>query len=157
MLLKNGIMSIIKINKRKVSGEVVLANFCNHEPYDIYESDLGWSDYDFRDAGSDDPERVFRYYIETIGFNMAFYYIDDGCFYSIFTEQLPIEVKRKNVPDPKWDGKYKILSMIGGADTCGPGEVIYTTNDAATIWGELKIGGKPIGEVLERSVIMTLD
>ena len=154
---KNGIMNTIKINKRKVSGELVLTNFCNHEPFDIYESDLGWSESDFMDAGSDDPERIFRYYVEIVGFNMAFYYVDDGCFYSIFTEQLPIEVKRKNVPDPDWDGKYLILSRVGGADTCGPGEVIYSTDDATTLWSELKIGGKPIGEVLERSVIMTLD
>ena len=144
-------------NKFKKSGKLLVTDFWTFEPHDIYESDLGWSDCDFRDAESDDPERVFRYYIEIVGFNMAFYYVDDGCFYSIFTEQRPIEVKRKNRPDPDWNGKYLTKKLIGSVDTCGPGEVIYSTDDATTLWCELKIGGKPIGEVLERSVIMTLD
>ena len=144
-------------NISKKSGKLIISNFWANDPHDIYESDIGWLESDFKGACSDDPERVFRYYIETVGFNMAFYYIDDGCFYSIFTEELPIEVKRNREIDPDWDGKYLIRSIIGAADTHVPGEVIYRTDDVTTLWGELKIDGKPIGEVLERSVILTLD
>ena len=144
-------------NKYKKSGKLVIPNFWPNEPHDIYESDLGWIESDRIGACSDDPERIFRYYIEIVGFNIAFYYIDDGCFYSIFTEELPIEVKRNTEKNPDWDGKYLFRSIMYAGDTHVPGEVIYSTDDATTIWSELKIGGKPIGEVLERSVIMTLD
>ena len=137
--------------------KIIVPNFWDYvEPCDIYECDLGWDDIAAKDAHSDDPEHIFRYYIETVGFNLTFYYIDDGCFYNIFTEQLPINVYRM-LPDPDWDGEYVIYSAIGAGESHYEGELIYTTNDATTLWGELKIDGKPIGEVLERSVIMTLD
>ena len=143
-------------NKFKKSGKLIISNFWANDPHDLYESDIGWLESDLKGACSDDPERVFRYYIEIVGFNMAFYYIDDGCFYNIFTEQLPVNVYRM-LPDPDWDGGYVIYSAIGAGESHYDGEVIYTTNDVTSIWGELKIGGKPIGEVLERSVILTLD
>ena len=137
--------------------KIIVPNFWDYvEPHDIYESDLGWDKLAAEDAHSDDPELIFRYYIETVGFNLTFYYVDDGCFYNIFTEQLPINVHRM-LPDPDWDGKYVVYSAIGAGESHYDGEVIFSTDDATTLWSELKIGGKPIGEVLERSVIMTLD
>lgn len=140
----------------KENDKIIIPNFSETEPHDLFESELGWGDGAADDAHSDDPEAIFRYYIDIVGFNIAFYYVDDGCFYSIFTEEIPINVIRK-FKDPNWDGKFIIDSVIGAVDTYAPGDIIYSTDDASKIWNELKIGGKSIGEVLERSVIMTFD
>lgn len=140
----------------KDSSEVVVRNFYRHEPHELRVSDLGWTRSDILGAMTDDPEMIFRHYIDITGFNMAFYYLDDGCFYNIFTERLPVDVRRM-LPHPDWDGKYVIDSVVGGASTHASGEVIYSTDDASKIWDELRIGGKPIGEVLKRSVILALD
>ena len=135
---------------------IIIPNFYRLEPHELETSDVGWTKSDMSGATTDDPEMLFRYYIDITGFNMAFYYIDDGCFYNIFTEQLPVTVHRMR-PNPNWDGKYVIDSVIGGGSTHATGEVIYSTDDATKIWNELRIGGKSIGEVLKRSVILTLD
>ena len=140
----------------KENDRVILRNFTETEPHELYESELGWWKSASADAQSDDPEAIFRYYIDMVGLNIAFYYIDDGCFYSIFTEEIPINVIRK-LKDPAWDGRFIIDSAIGAVDTDAAGEVIYSTDDASKIWNELRIGGKSIGEVLKRSVILTLD
>ena len=137
---------------------VVMRNFWRHlDDHNLYESDLGWDDGAVADAMSDDPERIFRYYIDSMGLNMAFYYLEDGEFYNIFNEVLPIEVRRR----PKnrfWDGQFVIESS---EDTCNThskkGELIYSTMDEKKIWDELRIGGKSIGEVLKRSVILELN
>lgn len=141
---------------RRKYGEILVEDFWWKPPFALYESELGWAAMAEGDVPSDNPETIFRYYVDTVGLNVAFFYVDDGCFYSIFTEQLPIEVRRKP-KDPAWDGVHLIDSVVGGVDTCGPGEVIYATNDASSLWNELRIGGKAIGEVLARSVILTLD
>lgn len=70
----------------------------------IRRSDLGWSDSSKRDARSDYPETIFRYFVEIVGLNILFYYLEDGQFYTIETEKTPIEVRRI-FPNPNWDGK----------------------------------------------------
>ena len=114
------------------SSEVIIPNFYSFEPHELKASDLGWTKSDIFGAMTDDPEMLFRFYVDITGFNMAFYYVDDGCFYNIFTEQLPVDVHRL-LPDPNWDGRYLIDSVIGKADTHASGEVIYSTDDASTI------------------------
>ena len=135
---------------------IIVANFWRTLPHELTESQLGWTQSDKFGVMSDDPETIFREYVDTMGLNMVFYYVDDGCFYEIFTEQLPVNVYRRTL-DPTWDGRYMILSVIGGPSSHYGGELIYSTPDASTLWNELKIRGKSIGEVLERSVILTLD
>ncbi len=119
--------------------------------------DLGWSDYIKRDAQTDNPEYIFRYVVEQIGFNILFYWVEDRNFYTIETECLPIEVRRI-YDNPNWDGKIEYLKA--GYDypsTCSPGEVIATFNDPSEIWDNLRIGSHSIGEVLANSAIIDLD
>lgn len=142
--------------KEEESDKIVVKNFWNIKNRDVRLSELGWQERDFLDAGSDDPETIFRYYIDQVGFNMEFYYVDDGCFYVIFTERLPIKVYRK-LKNENWDGKYVCDSAIGAIETHHGGEEIFCTRDVTKIWTDLKIRGKSIGEVLERSFILTLD
>ena len=125
----------------------------------LREDELGWPQSLKEDAQSDYSERVFRYVIEEVGFNLVFYWIKDRNFYVIETEKTPVEV-RKIYPNPQWDGKYEFLKvgLLGeGASSCSAGEVIATFDDEALIWDELKIDGVPIGDVLEQSKIVTWD
>ncbi len=126
--------------------------------HDAFVEDLGWDEHDARDAMSDDPEKIFRYYVEVVGLNIMFYWTVDGQFYTIYTECLPTDVIRI-FPNPNWDGKY-VLQKAGEFD--GPcsgsaGDVIASFDDPTKIWDELKINGVPIGEVLEKSLILALD
>ena len=125
----------------------------------LREDELGWPQSLKEDAQSDYSERVFRYVIEEVGFNLVFSWIKDRNFYVIETEKTPVEV-RKLYPNPQWDGKYEFLKvgLLGeGASSCSAGEVIATFDDEALIWDELKIDGVPIGDVLEQSKIVTWD
>lgn len=87
--------------------EILIPNFfrvgCDGDKT-IRRSNLGWSDSSKRDARSDYPETIFRYFVEIVGLNILFYYLEDGQFYTIETEKTPIEVRRI-FPNPNWDGK----------------------------------------------------
>lgn len=123
----------------------------------IYEDELGWNEYNRQDAESDDPETIFRYYVEIVGFNIGFYWLTDRCFYTIETESIPVEVRRL-YPNPKWDGAYEYNKVDDGFPGTGsPGELIATFDAPAMIWGNLRISGVPIGKVLEHSLITDLN
>lgn len=146
-----------------MESRILVKNFWNvgdsHGDKALCEDELGWPQSLKEDAQSDYSERVFRYVIEEVGFNLVFYWIIDRNFYVIETEKTPVEV-RKLYPNPKWDGKCEFLKvgLLGeGASSCSAGEVIATFNDEALIWDELKINGVPIGDVLEQSKIITWD
>jgi len=124
---------------------------------DVFVEDMGWGDIHKEDARSDDPEKIFRYYVEVVGLNILFYWTFDEQFYTIFTECLPIEVKRI-YPNPDWDGECEFQKAgDNGPSTWSDGELIAAFEDPTRIWDELKINGVPIGEVLEKSVITDLD
>lgn len=141
--------------------EILIQNFFR-VGYDgdksIRRCDLGWSESSKRDAQSDYPETVFRYFVEIVGLNVLFYYLLDRRFYTIETEKLPIEVRRL-YPNPNWDGKYEInkADIMGEPHTNSDGEVIASFNDPTEIWDNLKIDGISIGEVLENSFIVEMD
>ena len=106
---------------------------------------------------SDDPEKIFRYY-EVVGLNIMFYWTVDEQFYIIYTECLPTDVIRI-FPNLNWDGKYiyQKTGESGCPHTGSAGDVIASFDDPTKIWNELKIKGVPIGEVLEKSLILALD
>ncbi len=126
--------------------------------HNLYADEIGWSKYHKADAKSDYPEYIFRYYIDSVGFNLLFYWLEDGCFYTIQTERDPIEVHRI-FENPDWNGKYEFqkAGSIYGPDTSSDGEVIATFDNPSDIWDNLRIKGVPIGKVLENSVILKLD
>ncbi len=126
----------------------------------LREKDLGLQIENLiQDARSDDPETIFRYYVETVGLNILFFWIKDRNFYTIETELDPIEVRRI-FNNPDWDGEreYMKANINGyGPSTSSPGELLATFKEPSDIWGQLKIDGVCIGEVLKRSVILDLD
>ena len=124
----------------------------------LYEDDLGWSDSCREDAKSDYPEYIFRYYVEDVGLNILFYWVEDGNFYTIQTEKVPVEVRRINL-NPNWDGKCELTKADSavGPTTLSDGEIIKTFDDPTEIWSNLFINGIPLEKVLERSVIIEMD
>ncbi|MCQ2077546.1 MAG: hypothetical protein MJZ20_11085 [Bacteroidaceae bacterium] len=125
----------------------------------LYEDQLGWNEIIIKSAYSDNPETIFRYVVEVVGYNILFYWTKDARFYTIETENLPIEVRRI-YPNPDWDGKCEYMKAGTpdyGPTTASAGEVIATFDDPTQIWDNLKIDGVSIGEVLSQSAILDLD
>jgi len=124
----------------------------------LFADELGWPLSLQADAQSDYSETIFRYVIEIAGFNLLFYWVQDGNFYTIETEKNPIEVRRI-APNPEWDGKCEFFKAgsESGPNTASAGEVIATFEDPMDIWDGLSISGTPIEVILNASAIITWD
>ena len=83
--------------------KVVIQNFFNDGEH-LYEDQLGWSKWEKKEAKSDDIKEIFDFEVVLVGLNLAFYYVDDGRFYGIHTESLPIKVKI--LPPDRPERKY---------------------------------------------------
>lgn len=117
----------------------------------LYEDRLGWQDAERNEARSKVSKAIFEMEVVKTGLNMTFYYVDNDTYYGIHTEEVPIKVKilpRANEPYIEWQCQ---------ADTHEDGQVIAEFPRAKDIWDNLKIDGKSLEEVLERSVIMKLN
>ena len=124
----------------------------------LYSDDIGWNDTSRKDAMSDYSENIFRYYVEIVGLNILFYWLEDKNFYVIKTEKTPIEVVRIAL-NPNWDGKCELSKAASdlGPTTASEGEVLQTFDDPTEIWSNLSINGIPIEKVLEQSAIIEMD
>lgn len=87
-----------------------------------------------------------------VGLNLAFYYLDDGRFYGIHRECIPIDVKILPLDHPE---NPHINSQCKG-DTHVDGDVIFSCRDPKELWDGVRIGGKSLEEVISRSYIITL-
>lgn len=144
-----------------MENEIIVPNFFRvgiNGDKSIRKNDLGWSESSKRDAQSDYPESIFRYFVEIVGFNILFYYVKDRQFYTIETEKFPIEVRRI-FPNPNWDGIIEMekSGIDGLPSSCSAGDIIALFDDPTKIWDELFIDDTPIGEVIQNSFIMTMD
>ena len=132
--------------------ELIIGNWLENHP-EIYAEDLGWSEEDMRDAKSEDPERIFNYYWKNF-YSIIFYYVDDGNFYELFMETNPHKIWR--IPKiSEWDGKY--VGRQISWESHNEGDVLMEFDDDTDLWRTLKINGKPIGEVLVRSIIAEIE
>lgn len=139
-------------------GKMLIQNFYQStKDHAIYESNLGWTQRDINDALSTESSKVFNFHIVECGFNMSFYYVDDGCFYAIETELEPNIEVRRIFKNPNWDGIYLLHSVMYAAGTNAPGEILYTLHHREDIWETVRINGKSLEEVLSRSVILNID
>ena len=143
--------------------KVIVENFFivgTYEDRAIYEEYLGLQQENLiLDAQSDDPEKIFRYYVEIVGLNILFYWVEDRNFYTIETELDPIEVRRI-YDNPNWDGESELMKADKygyGPHTSSEGEILATFKEPSDIWNGLTINGVHIGDVLKRSVILDLD
>ena len=117
----------------------------------LYETGLGWQQREKNEARSLVSKKIFKKEIVDIGYNMTFYYIDNGKYYGIHSECTPVEVKELPMQTEK-----KYIGWQCKASTHDSGKVIGSFADPEQIWENLKIDGKSLEEVLERSVIMDL-
>jgi hypothetical protein len=119
----------------------------------IYEDELGFRKRMKSEARSLVAREVFRYHVEEVGLNLAFYYPKTDTFYGIHTESLPIRVKI--LPKhPEWSD---FVGWQCESDTHDEGEVIAVFNSASEIWDNLRIDNKPFEEVLRCSYITALN
>lgn len=141
--------------------KVIIKNFWrvgNNGDRNLYEDELGWAESSKKAARSDFSEYVFRYWVEEVGLNILFYWLEDQNFYAIKTEDTPIEVVRI-YPNPNWDGKCELTKAGSdvGPTTESEGEIIQTYEDPSEIWSNLSISGVSLEKILERSVIIDMD
>lgn len=141
--------------------KILIKNFWrvgNNGDRNLYEEDLGWSVESKKDAMSDYPEHIFRYFVEDVGLNILFYWLEDRNFYVIKTENLPVEFVRIK-PNPNWDGKCELTKADSdlGPTTASEGEILQTFEDPSEIWSNLSINGTSLETVLDHSVIIEMD
>ena len=130
--------------------KIAIENFYGDGEH-VYVDQLGWQPDERKEARSSVSQEIFEYEIVRIGLNMSFYYIDNDTFYGIHTERLPIEFKIL----PR-DRKEPFIGWQCDGDTHDDGEVLYSFNNADEIWDTVRINGKALEEVLERSLILDL-
>lgn len=138
--------------KRLRNRKIVVRDFFGDGDH-LYEDQLGWTKREKREARSLVSKEIFEHEVVTVGLNLAFYYVDNDTFYGIHTESLPIEVKV--LPRDTPDSPYTNSQCKG--DTHVHGEVIFSCCDSRELWNGVKIDGKTLEEVLNRSLIITLN
>ena len=118
---------------------------------DLHEDQLGWQEEEKREARSLVSKDVFDTEVVKIGWNLTFYYVDNDTLYGIHAEELPTPVKLlpRDRDEPYIHWQFK-------SDTHEDCPVIASFEDPREIWDNLKIDGKSLEEVLERSFIVAL-
>lgn len=118
----------------------------------IYVDELGWRLEERREARSSVSKEIFFFEVVEVGLNLSFYYIDNDTFYGIHSEELPIEVKEL----PR-DRTEPFIGWQCEGDTHDDGIVLYSFDKPEDIWDNVRIDGKTLEEVLERSYIIGLN
>ena len=119
----------------------------------IYKDELGFRKRMQSEARSLVAREVFRYHVEEVGLNLAFYYPKTDTFYGIHTESLPVRVKIL----PRHREWSDFVGWQCESDTHDEGEVIAVFNSASEIWDNLRIDDKPFEEILRASYITALN
>lgn len=139
-------------NLPKRDHSVVVANFFG-EGKNLETWQLGWQPDNRMETKSSVSKNIFKTYVEIGHFNMIFYYVGDGNFYGIHSENCPIPVFRfKKEPSEYID------DQIDGQDTHNymDGEILYMIPCDESVWDTVKIDGKSLEEVLQNSYIVNI-
>ena len=131
--------------------KIVLRDFYRDGEH-IYEDMLGWTEGNKREARSLVSKEIYDFYVTRAGLKLGFYYLDDDTFYGINREVWPYKVSIL----PR-DRSEKHLGYQCEVDVHDEGEVIASFDDVNDIWDNLRINGKTLEEVLERSYIMAIN
>lgn len=120
----------------------------------IYEDELGFRKVILNEARTLVAREAFRYHVEEVGLNLAFYYPETDTFYGIHREVRPIRVKVL----PRHRDWSEFIGWQCESDTHDePVEVIATFNSPEEIWDNLVINGKSLEKVLRHSFITALN
>jgi hypothetical protein len=119
----------------------------------VYEDEMGFDQQHKSEARSLVAREVFRYHVEEVGLNLAFYYPHTDTFYAIFKDVWPVRVK--TLPRDR-----RRSDFIGWQCDCDPhdeDQLIATFDDISEVWDGLKIDGKDFEEVIMNSYIVALN
>ena len=140
------------MGKLKKERKIVLRDFYRDGKH-VYEDMLGWREINKEEARSMVSREIYDFYVTRAGLKLGFYYLDDDSFYGINREDWPYKVYRLFR-----DLSIKHLGYQTSVDNfCDEGEVIASFDDENDIWDNLRINGKTLEEVLERSYIMAIN
>lgn len=137
---------------RLIKRKVIIENFFDDGEH-LYADQLGWSKREKQEARSFISKKIFEFEVVTVGLNLAFYYVDNGNFYGIHAESVPIDVKvlpRDNPNCPYINSQCK-------GDTHIHGNVLFSFQHPEELWDGIRIDDKSLEEVLNRSYIITLN
>lgn len=116
---------------------------------------LGWQVDHKMETKSSVSRKIFETYVDELGMNMVFYYLGDGNFYGIHSEQCPTPVFRfkKDLSEPF------VYDQLGYSDTHNyeEEEILYMVPCDLKIWDVVKIDGKSLEEVLQNSYIVNIN
>ncbi len=141
-----------ELNFPKRDYSVIVPNFFG-EGENLEAWQLGWQPENRSETKSSVSKKIFNTYVEVCHFNMIFYYVEDGNFYGIHSENCPIPVFRFRNEDEKY-----IYDRLGNQDTHDyrDGELLYMVPSNKSVWRTVKIDGKSLEEVLQNSYIVNI-
>lgn len=119
----------------------------------LYTDKLGWPASCKIEAKTSVSKKLFDYYIAEGGFNLVFYYVDDGHFYGIHTETNPIYVFRL-AENPCEKTPYKRPDL--NTHHWSKGDLIFAFYRLEDIWSGTTINGLTLEQVLQRSFIVQI-
>lgn len=133
--------------------KILIPNFFGiNEP--LYANQLGWSPMHRKETKTSVSRKIFEIYVEDWGRNIVFYYLGDGNFYGIHSENCPTPVFRfkKDMSEPI------IYQQLGTGDTHNydEGEILYLIPCDQKIWDVVKIDGRSLEDVLQNSYIVNI-
>lgn len=137
---------------KNIESRIVLKDFYRKGEH-IYEDELGFRSEMKAEAKTDVPSEVFRFQVEIVGLNLAFYYPPTDTFYGILTEMRPVKVKTL----PRDRNRSEFIGYQCDCDPHDEDELIATFDDITEVWDGLKIDGKDFEEVINHSYIVALN
>lgn len=142
----------ISNDRNKRDHTVVVPNFFS-EGEGLEISHLGWDLASKVEAKTSVSKKIFNYFVKEGGMNLIFYYVADGNFYGIHTENCPTPVFRfrKDTSEP-----IVLDQLQGDTHDYDTGEILYMIPCGEDIWDTVRIGGKPLEEVLQNSYIVNV-
>lgn len=135
----------------EVEDKIIIRDFWDPGEH-LYEHRLGWQPDRKAEGRSIVSKELFDSFVVRRGLNLAFYYVDNDTFYGLHRERYPIELKIL----PR-DRSVPYLDWQCDCDTHDDGEVVCSFADENDLWDGIKIDGKSLEEVLERSVIISIN
>lgn len=132
--------------------EILIHNFFG-EGQHLLSSQLGWTVEQKRNAKSSVSRKVFEYFVEDLQRNVIFYYVKDGNFYGIHSENCPTPVFIFKKDESE---KYLFDQLEGDTHDYDEGKILFMVPCDKKIWDVVKIDGKSLEEVLQDSYIVNI-
>jgi len=129
---------------------VVISNFFG-DGENLEAHQLGWQLEDKQEAKSSVSKKIFNCYIEDMGMNMIFYYVDDNHWYGIHNEMCPFPFFRFKSKDGI---VYPNDQMPCDTHCFADNDILQWIDCDSNAWDDIKVNGKHLEEVLERSYIL---